>query len=68
MIIGQTLVKGVTAYSRWFPREGNAATLVLEVIGISGASLTVSILQGASGSRVGNQMSSVLQRPLSCRP
>ncbi len=44
MIIGTTLLKGVTVYTPWFPREGNAATFALDMIGISGATVTVSIM------------------------
>ena len=45
MIIGTTLLKGVTGYTPWFPREGNAATFVFDIIGISDdASVTVSIM------------------------
>ena len=45
MIIGQTLMKAsVPYYSAWFPREGNAATFVLDCLGISGASLTVNVM------------------------
>ena len=43
MIIGVTIHNGLTAYSPWFPRQGNAATFAMEVIGISGATLTVTV-------------------------
>jgi len=35
MIIGQTLLKGATVYSPWFPSQADAVTFALEVIGLS---------------------------------
>lgn len=43
MIIGVTIHKGLTAYSPWFPRMGNAATFAGECIGVSGATNTITI-------------------------
>ena len=40
MLIGQTALaptSGATCYTPWFPRQGNALTLVLEVMKASGA-------------------------------
>lgn len=45
MIIGQTLETEVTAYTPWLPRRGDAATFLVDVIGIqsSNCQLTVTI-------------------------
>lgn len=39
MIIGQTLLKGVTCYTPWSPRRGDSATVAVEIIGRSGGGL-----------------------------
>jgi len=47
MLIGQTILAddaaATTVYSPWFPRRGNAATFVLEVIVASTATVTVTM-------------------------
>lgn len=43
MIIGVTIHNGLTAYSPWFPRQGDAATFAAECIGVSGATNTITV-------------------------
>lgn len=43
MIIGRTVLNGLTCYSPWFPRQGDGATLAVEIMGRSGAGLDLTV-------------------------
>ncbi len=42
-IIGETLFEGITAYTPWYPKQGNAGVFAVEILGISGLTMTVTI-------------------------
>jgi hypothetical protein len=42
-LIGEVLFEGVTVYTSWLPPQGNSAIFAVDVMGISGLTLTVTL-------------------------
>ena len=42
-IIGEMLFEGLTVYTPWMPRQGNSGVFAVEILGISGVTMTVTL-------------------------
>ena len=42
-LIGETLFEGITVYTPWFSKRGNAAVFAVDIMGISGLTMTLTI-------------------------
>ena len=42
-LIGEMLFEGVTVYTPWVPRRANAGVFAVDVIGVSGVTMTVDV-------------------------
>lgn len=42
-LIGEMLFEGIGAYTPWLPTQGNAGVFAVEILGISGLTMTVTV-------------------------